>query len=436
MSLIRGGSFSFEGSAIARDADPSVEILSGWPAVSAVREIWEALLADYRHPAPGLTWAALDAVAAALDGTVTPLVVCAPDAHAPRVLLALQCRRVGPLRIVEPLGRDLLPRHEPLVSREGMELPPVALVRAVARRLGHDAIFDLPRLRPGARGTRWLVDGLSRAPGWGVLHGPGECQLPLAGGWPRVEASLPVSMRRAARAGAERARADGVELDIRLVVPHRRGELDDVIELGGDDLDPRSATRRDVLHRLVESSAASGRLRAALVRAGDRLLAGTVVWIGARQAVELVAGADPSAERYAPQEIADLALLETLSRREQLDGLLMARDRGPARPLPPDPQPRLLGAPQPGLARLLAGAAHRALEGEDLLLDGLARLVRRLLEARDRRAALAGAQPRRGPGTGNDDAGGRDTRDIAAARAAPAVTPCDDDPGLAAGSGR
>ncbi len=394
MSLIRDGSSAFAIAGPSREPDTTCEILTGWPAVSSIRVAWEALLADYSHPVPGLTWAALDAVGDALDAEVTPVVVCSPGTRRPQVLLALQVRRFGPFRLVEPLGRGLLPRHEPLVSIGGLAVPPDALLRQVARRLGRSVLFDLPRLRPSARGTRWLIDGLGRAPGWFASDGPGECQLRLDGGWPRVEASLGISLRRAAADGRQRASREGVTLAVRISKDCPAELLERLIGLALSGDDAHAAARRRVLRKLVARSAESGRLRCCVVEIDGRLAGGTIAWVGARQAVELVAAEDPAAARHAPQAVADLALIEHLTRHERLDGLLLSRHRRPAEILPPEPRPRLIGAPAPGLARVAASALHRALEGEDALLEGIVGFAARLLAVRrSRRRAPRTAGP-------------------------------------------
>ena len=386
MGLIRGGSFESATAGPPRTSSlGTLEVLSGWHAIGSVRGAWEALFNDYSHPAPGMTWGVIEALRQVTPQDTLPLVACMPDSRRPDVLLALQTRRIGPIRVVEPLGRGLLDRHEPLVSRGGLVSDPGRQFRLLARRLGRDVLFDLPRLRPTARGSRWLVDRLGRAHGWGVSGEPGECQLSLSGGWPRVEASLGLSLRRAAGDGRSRIRRNGVPFEVRVARPEPLELLDELIDLGRPGTDPDDRARRHVLRRLVADAAGARRLRCAVVLVDGRLAAGTVAWVCARQAVELLAASRPAASRWHPQAIADLALLEHLARYERLDRLLLDRDRAPAAVLAPEPRPRLVGAPQPGLARVVSTAMHRALEGKDALLVGVAGLVARILRARRRR---------------------------------------------------
>lgn len=341
------------------EAGAIMQVRVGWSAHDELANERERLLAEHRHPAPCLTTEAFDALRDVAGELVTPVFATLVQDGRVVAIFALQESRLFGMRTIQWLGRDLLPRHEPLVTLEGMRIDAAAAMRALGEWAGGASIIDLGGLRPASRGTRWLTEALTESAGWYDVAGPGESEVRLAGGWPRVEASLAASLRRRAESGARLARGrGGLALETR--VASRSCELDALFAL--DPIAPPSHEGLELVRVFIERSLAAGVVRITTMRHGGRVVAASATWVRARQAVELLTATAPDLAVLHPRDVLLHRLLRHLSEAEQLDAYLLRPGHRLDAALPPIPQPGAIGVPGAPSTRVVAAAAAWLLE--------------------------------------------------------------------------
>lgn len=341
-----------------RSRGPTVQILRGWDALDVLAPDWARLFAEQDHPAPCVSHAAFRALRRVAAGELDPLFLVLVCGDSVGAIFPLEERRFPAALVLRPLGLGRLPRHEPLLGELGRRLNAGLVLRSAALRAGPRILFDLRGLRADSPGCRWILDGIEDRGAWRSLPGDPETTLNLRGSWPRVEVSLALSTRRRVEDGRRRAaRSGGIWVEGSR--PEGPTALAPLIELAR-----RSRCHVDApfLEAFAEEASVHGRLRVVELRQRSRLVAGALVWIGGRQAVELLTCADARLEGLHLNEQVRFELIRHLAEREVVDRLLLAPGVRVAAGPPSSRQARLIGAPASGFGQLVAGSVARLVD--------------------------------------------------------------------------
>lgn len=338
----------------ARGGSLSLALHRGWEALDEIEPVWRQLLDEQRHPAPCLTPEAYQALRDVSSAKLQPYFVVLAEDDRPLGVLPLQKKTSLGAPTLEWLGRAWLPRHEPLISLDAMRLDPSEILRVLRHDAVRAAIVDLAGLRPAARGTRWLVDGLR--PGrvhWTMREGIGESELRLHGGWPRVEASLGLTLRRSAETGVRAGRARG-GLSVSTCAPSRAEDFQELLTL--EPVSPVTAQELEVIRRFLRRSLMHGAIRLTSVRVAGRTVSASATWIRSRQAVEVLTVVDPGAAVFHLREVVLHRVLKHLCEQEDVDAYLLRPGHRLDAALPPIPQPQIVGVLASGLPAVVTTA--------------------------------------------------------------------------------
>ncbi len=337
-----------------RGGSLSLVLHRGWEALDEIEPTWRRLLDEQRHPAPCLTPEAYLALRDVASAKLQPLFVILAEDDRPLGILPLQKKTSLGAPTLEWLGRAWLPRPEPLISLDAMRLDPSEIFRVLRHDALRAAIVDLAGLRPAARGTRWLVDGLR--PGrvhWTTREGVGESELRLHGGWPRVEASLGLTLRRVAESGVMAGRARG-GLSVSTCTPTGAEDLQPLVTL--EPVSPVSVRELEVIRRFLRRSLADGSVRLTLVRVAGKTVSASATWLRSRQAVEVLTVADPGLAVFHLREVVLQRVLRHLCEHEEVDAYLLRPGHRLDASLPPIPQPQIVGVLASGLPAVITTA--------------------------------------------------------------------------------